>query len=208
MAEFFEAKKGGFNNFQKLKCLEQLKLLNDVGSSMSKVLQLPHAFLGFLRRLHKLTLSNTRFVWSDANKLGQLECLEVLKLKENAFCGTAWDSVGFSKLKVLWIERATDLETWKSSNFSFQRLKYLVLKSCDKLEAVPFEFAGVTSLQEMTLNNTKKANKSAKAIEGRKMQELMRKVAERKTGTDCQAPESFKFKLTIFPPESADCDST
>nr|XP_033514842.1 putative late blight resistance protein homolog R1C-3 [Nicotiana tomentosiformis] len=111
MAEFFEANKGGFNNFQKLKSLEQLKLLNDVGSSMSKVLQLPQAFLGFLHRLHKLTLSNTKFVWSDANKLGQLECLQVLKLKENAFCGTAWDSVGFTKLKVLWIERATDLET-------------------------------------------------------------------------------------------------
>ncbi|XP_009757879.2 putative late blight resistance protein homolog R1A-3 [Nicotiana sylvestris] len=209
MADFLEINKGGFNNFRKLKCLEQLKLLNDVGMSKSKVLQLPPAFLEFLRKLKKLTLSNTKFVWSDANGLGRLECLQVLKLKENAFSGTAWDSEGFSQLKVLWIERA-DFTNWRASNRSFQRLKYLVLISCDKLEAVPFEFAGVSSLQEMTLENTKKANKSAKAIEGRKtkMQELMRKVAEKKSGTDSQAPESFKFKLTIFPPESADCETT
>nr|XP_033511188.1 uncharacterized protein LOC117275947 [Nicotiana tomentosiformis] len=156
MADFLEINKGGFNNFQKLKCLEQLKLLNDVGMSKSKVLQLPPAFLEFLRRLKKLTLSNTKFVWSDANRLGRLECLQVLKLKGNAFSGTAWDSEGFSQLKVLWIERA-DFETWKTSNLSFQRLKYLVLISCDKLEAVPFEFAGVSSFQEMTLENTKKS---------------------------------------------------
>ncbi|PHT39452.1 hypothetical protein CQW23_23025 [Capsicum baccatum] len=124
-ADFLETNKGGFKNFQKLKCLEQLKLLNDnVDRSMSKVLHLPPAFPKFLCKLRKLTLLNTRFAWSEASRLGQLECLEVLKLKENAFSGMTWDSEtgGFNQLKVLWIERA-DLKTWKVANLQFQRLQ-------------------------------------------------------------------------------------
>ncbi|PHT63820.1 hypothetical protein T459_32349 [Capsicum annuum] len=109
MADFLETDKGGFNNFQKLKCLEQLKLLNEEVSSMSKVIQLPPVFVRFLHKLKKLTLSNTRFSWSEVNSLGKLECLEVLKLKENAFSGMIWDSEigGFSRLKVLWMKGQT-----------------------------------------------------------------------------------------------------
>ncbi|PHT39462.1 hypothetical protein CQW23_23035 [Capsicum baccatum] len=218
MADFLEINMGGFNNFQKLKCLEQLKLLNDnVDRSMSGVLHLPPAFPKFLCKLKKLTLSNTRFAWSEASRLGQLECLEVLKLKENAFSGTTWDSEigGFNQLKVLWIERA-DLKTWKVANLQFQRLQCLVVKSCDELEAVPIELADVRTLQEMTLEHTKKAIKSANAIKCRKQEmhrEHMQKAAESKSGTEIEGKkkvsedmESFKFELTIFPPETADCN--
>nr|XP_009788462.1 PREDICTED: putative late blight resistance protein homolog R1B-23 [Nicotiana sylvestris] len=190
MVSFFETSKGGFSNFGELKCLEHLKLLNDV---LSKDLHLPPTFFGFLRNLKKLTLSKTQFEWSEANRLAQLECLEVLKLKENAFIGTSWESEigGFSLPKVLWIDRA-DLKSWKVSNAQFQNLKNLVLKSCVELEAVPIELADVRSLQEMRLENTIKAIKSAKEIELKKQ----------------QAPQSSKFKLTIFPPESTDSKAT
>ncbi|XP_070018161.1 putative late blight resistance protein homolog R1A-3 [Nicotiana sylvestris] len=209
MAEFLETNKGGFRNFAKLKFLEHLKLLNDFGRSMRKVVQLPPAFAEYLQKLNKLTLSHTKFPWSDANILARLECLEVLKLKENAFSGTTWDlDIGgcFSQLKVLFIQRA-DFEIWKASDLSFQRLKCLVLISCDKLEVVPFELAGVSSLQQMTLENTNKAIKSAKAIECRK-RELIQESKKRKFGMDIsQAPDSSKFKLMIFPPETSDCNA-
>ncbi|PHT39441.1 hypothetical protein CQW23_23014 [Capsicum baccatum] len=177
MADFLETDKGGFNNFQKLKCLEQLKLLNEEDSSMSKVIQLPPVFVRFLHKLKKLTLSNTRFSWSEVSSLGKLEWLEVLKLKENAFSGTIWDSEigGFSRLK---------------------------------LEAVPVELADVRALQEMTLENTKKAINSAKEIQRRKQeihQEHMTEIKDKKKVTETM--EGFKFKLTIFPPEMADCTS-
>ncbi|OIT32083.1 PREDICTED: disease resistance protein RPP8-like [Nicotiana attenuata] len=183
MADFLETK-GGFNNLEELKCLEHLKLLNDA-PHMNKALHLPPAFFRFLRTLRKLTLANTRFSWSEATKLGQLESLEVLKLKEDAFIGDSWlpEVGGFSELHVLWIEKATELETWEASNLNFPVLRHLILISCDKLKDVPLGLADIPNLQEMRLENTSKAVKSAKDI-------LENKITK-----------SIKFNLTVFPPE-------
>nr|XP_016513509.1 PREDICTED: putative late blight resistance protein homolog R1A-10 [Nicotiana tabacum] len=114
----------------------------------------------------------------------QLECLEVLKLKEDAFTGKSWkvETGGFRKLRVLQIENAK-FETWEASNCPFPRLRNLILVSCVDLKAVPLELADLEYLQEMTLDNTKKANESAKEIECKKQEK--------------QTPESVKFKLTI-----------
>ncbi|XP_055800810.1 putative late blight resistance protein homolog R1A-3 [Solanum dulcamara] len=185
MAAFLESKGGsGISNLEELKCLEHLKLLNDV-HYMNKTVQLPAAFFRLVRTVKKLTLGNTRFAWSEAEKLGQLEALEVLKLKENAFMGETWkpEVGGFSKLRVLWIERA-ELETWEASNLSFPILRNLVLVSCDKLNAVPLELADIPNLHEMKLENTSKAVKSANDI-------LQRKKSK-----------NIIFKLSIFPPEA------
>ncbi|KAH0694916.1 hypothetical protein KY285_022013 [Solanum tuberosum] len=182
MAAFLESR-GGISNLEELKCLEHLKLLNDV-LYMNKTLQLPAAFFRLIRTVKK-TLANTRFAWSEAAKLAQLESLEVLKLKENAFMGETWkpEVGGFSKLRVLWIERA-ELETWEASNLNYPILRNLVLVSCDKLNAVPVELADIPNLREMKLENTIKAVKSAKDIlELKKSQKII-------------------FKLSIFPPES------
>nr|XP_009798711.1 PREDICTED: putative late blight resistance protein homolog R1A-10 [Nicotiana sylvestris] len=183
MAAFLETK-GGINNLEELKCLEHLKLLNDA-AYMKTSLHLPPAFFRFLRTLRKLTLANTRFSWSEANKLGQLESLEVLKLKEDAFIGDSWQPEirGFSQLQVLWIEKATKLETWEASNLNFPVLRHLVLISCDKLKAVPLGLADIPNLQEMRLENTSKAVKSAKDVQESKISKGM------------------KCTLTIFPSE-------
>ncbi|KAF3682965.1 putative late blight resistance protein -like protein R1C-3-like [Capsicum annuum] len=101
-----------------------------------------------------------------------------------------------------------DLNSWNVAGRQFQSLKYLVIKSCNKLEAVPVELADVRDLQEMTLENTKKAINSAKEIQRRKQeihQEHMTEIKDKKKETETM--ESFKFKLTIFPPEMADCTS-
>ncbi|KAM3339113.1 hypothetical protein P3S68_031199 [Capsicum galapagoense] len=71
--------------FKVLKFLENLTLLNDDKSD--KALHLPSAFFECLPYLKKLTLSKTRFDWNEANRLGQVKDLQVLKLKENAFTG-------------------------------------------------------------------------------------------------------------------------
>ncbi|KAH0692097.1 hypothetical protein KY285_019194 [Solanum tuberosum] len=183
MAAFLESR-GGISNLEELKCLEHLKLLNDV-LYMNKTVQLPAAFFRLVRTVKKLTLANTRFAWSEAEKLAQLESLEVLKLKENAFMGDTWkpEVGGFSKLRVLWIKRA-ELETWEASNLNYPILRNLVLVSCDKLDAVPVELANIPNFREMKLENTIKAVESAKDIlELKKSQKII-------------------FKLSIFPPES------
>ncbi|MCD7470257.1 hypothetical protein HAX54_009981 [Datura stramonium] len=198
MTEFFDTNTGKFKNFEKLKCLEKLKLL-DVSRSKVPTPQIPPTFLNFLRKLKKLTLSNTKFAWSDANSLGELQCLEILKLKENAFSGTTWDSVGFTELKVLWIDSA-DIKTWTASNSPFPTLERLVLKSCADLEAIPVEFVCVSSLQEITLKSTNcKASISAQTIRDskREIYQNNQKAAESEIGSNTQATESFRFTLHI-----------
>lgn len=183
MAAFLGAYKGGINNLKELQCLEHLKLLNDV-LFMNKALHLPSTFSELVHTVKKLTLTNTRFTWSEAEKLGTLESLEVLKFKENAFTGDFWEpKSGFSALQVLWIERS-ELESWEASVVNFPALRQLVLISCDKLDAVPLELADIPSLVEMRLDNTSKAVKSAKNVR------------------DSKTSKGMKLKLSIYPPEN------
>ncbi|XP_055800897.1 putative late blight resistance protein homolog R1B-23 [Solanum dulcamara] len=187
MAAFLESKGGsGISNLEELKCLEHLKLLNDV-LDLNKPLHLPAAFFRLVRTVKKLTLANTRFSWRDANRLAQLESLEVLKLIENAFIGESWQPEigGFSALQVLWIERS-ELESWKASSRNFPILRHLVLICCDNLKGVPLGLADIHNFQEMRLDNSSKtAVISAKEIKSKKP----------------------KFNLTIFPPETDSKDT-
>ncbi|KAK4357586.1 hypothetical protein RND71_023196 [Anisodus tanguticus] len=173
-----------FSNIGKLACLENLKLVNDTRLS-SKELRLPPAYI-FPQKLKKLTLIDTWFEWKDMSILGQLEYLEVLKLKENSFRGQMWnpEDGGFPRLQVLLIERA-DLTSWKASSGNFPRLKRLVLISCEKLEELPAELADLQSLHLMELqSSSESAAKSARAILKKK-----------------QEKEGSGFKLSVFPPD-------
>ncbi|KAH0757360.1 hypothetical protein KY290_020853 [Solanum tuberosum] len=179
----------GFDSFQELRCVENLKLLNN---GWSEELHLPPHFFSLQKTLNKLTLSNTNFEWSEADMLGQLECLTVLKLKENAFIGKNWKPKkgSFSNLQVLQIVWAENWETWDASNRPFQSLTHLVLISCYDLNAVPHELADLPYLQEMRLMRTFKAVSSAIEIKSKKLRR--------------QDPESsIKFNLIIFPPPSS-----
>ncbi|XP_019068866.1 putative late blight resistance protein homolog R1B-17 [Solanum lycopersicum] len=179
-------KERGFDSFQELRCIEKLKLLNN---DFSEELHLPPHFFSLQKTLNKLTLSSTRFKWSEADMLGQLECLKVLKLKENAFTGKKWKPKkgSFSKLQVLHIVWAGEWETWDASNRPFQSLTHLALISCYDLKAVPHELADLPYLQEMKLTRTFQAVSSAI--------EIKNKILQR------QDPESsIKFNLITFPP--------
>ncbi|CAN4125930.1 unnamed protein product [Withania somnifera] len=161
-----------FNNVKKLQCLENLKLIN-VGQTEQIQLCLPPAYI-FPTKLRKLTLSDTWLEWDDMSVLGQLECLQVLKLKDNAFKGGHWEtSVGAS---------------WCASGDHFPRLKHLLLISCDKLEEIPIGLADIRSFQVMELrNSTKPAAKSARDIKSKKDEQT--------------AAKTQRFELSIFPPD-------
>ncbi|MCD7452707.1 hypothetical protein HAX54_017831 [Datura stramonium] len=176
-----------FNNVKKLQFLENLKLIN-VDQTDQKQLRLPPAYL-FPTKLRKLTLLDTWLEWDDMSVLGQLEYLQVLKLKDNAFKGELWEPKvgGFRSLLVLFIER-TDLASWNASGDHFPRLKHLLLISCDKLEEIPIGLADICSLQVMELrNSTKPAAKSARCIQAKKDKQT--------------AAKTQRFELSIFPPD-------
>ncbi|KAL3381093.1 hypothetical protein AABB24_001291 [Solanum stoloniferum] len=176
-----------FNNVKRLQFLENLKLIN-VGQTDQTQLCLPPASL-FPTKLRKLTLSDTWLEWDDMSVLKQLEYLQVLKLKDNAFKGEHWElnDGGFPFLQVLCIERA-NLVSWNASGDHFPRLKHLHI-SCDKLEKIPIGLADIHSLQVMDLrNSTKSAAKSAREIQAKK--------------SKLQTAKSQKFELSVFPPDS------
>ncbi|KAM3323047.1 putative late blight resistance protein R1A-10 [Capsicum chacoense] len=176
-----------FSNVKKLQCLENLKLIN-VGQTDQKQLRLPPAYI-FPSKLRKLTLSDTWLEWDDMSVLGQLEYLQVLKLKDNAFQGEFWETKvgGFRSLLVLCIVRTT-LASWHASGDHFPRLKHLLLISCDKLAEIPIGLADIRSLQVMELRNaTKPAAKSARSIQAKK--------------SKLQTVKSQRFELSIFPPD-------
>ncbi|XP_016473834.1 disease resistance protein RPP13-like isoform X1 [Nicotiana tabacum] len=138
--DFLQTNKDGFSTFEGFNCLENLKLIS-VDPCTSDALQLPRALFRFLLKLKKLTLSNTMFDWNDATKLGQLECLKVLKLKKDAFTGRLWNPVigDFRELQVLWIQN-DDLQRWEATRVHFPKVRKLVLK-CPNLESEPAELS-------------------------------------------------------------------
>ncbi|CAI9105456.1 OLC1v1004384C2 [Oldenlandia corymbosa var. corymbosa] len=176
-----------FGYLRKLESLENLKLLNT--DETFKLYSLPPA-KSFPQQLQRLTLLNTQLDWSQMSTLGELENLEVLKLKEFAFQGTVWnpEKGGFKRLKHLYIGR-TDLREWEASADHFPQLKSLTLSGCDKLLSFPQGLAGVPSLQLVVLHYT-----------NRNVASSARKVQVLKLEQSKKAGKSNNFKLSVYPP--------
>ncbi|PHU02043.1 hypothetical protein BC332_27294 [Capsicum chinense] len=191
----FDNNASGLSELAMLKRLEKLKIVND-DQDVSRVLTLPVMVFILPNTLRKLTLSNTQLKWKDMTKLGQLESLEVLKLRQNAFSGEFWEpEIGsFTRLQVLWIEK-TDLQIWRASSHNFPRLKRLFLISCEDLEEVPSGLADIPNLQEMRLECTYKAVKSASIIAKKKLE-------------DHASSSTSGFRLSVFPPHFDADDSS
>ncbi|GAA0143899.1 antimicrobial response protein [Lithospermum erythrorhizon] len=179
-----------FDNIGKLQHITNLKLFNDVYQHLSdqgKRRGLPPAYK-FPTKLKKLTLSDTKLDWKYMQIFGNLEKLEVVKLKDNAFKGAIWqpEDGGCRSLKVLFIGR-TDLVHWQASSHHFPSLQRLVLRHCERLEAVPIGLADLTSFQVLEIYRTPKAAGSAKAIQ------------QKKFSNDTRS--NGGFKLSIYPPD-------
>ncbi|CAI9105452.1 OLC1v1004379C2 [Oldenlandia corymbosa var. corymbosa] len=177
-----------FKYLSKLESLENLKLMNDDVSS--KLSALPPS-RSFPRQLTKITLLNTLLDWKYMSTLGELDNLEVLKLKEHAFQGQVWKTGrgGFLRLKHLHIGR-TDLVSWEASRDYFPELRSLELNCCDKLQAIPHGLADIPCLQSVILHCTNPLVASS----ARRLQVLRLEQANR-------GNRSNKFKLSVYPPE-------
>ncbi|XP_031101551.1 putative late blight resistance protein homolog R1B-14 [Ipomoea triloba] len=107
---------------------------------------------GFPPNLKKLTLRYTYLSWKEIDTIGELSHLEVLKLKDFAFCGSEWkpSKLCFRKLKALLISRS-NLKHWHASSNHFPVLERLVLRYCWELEQVPLKFAKIGALKLIVL---------------------------------------------------------
>nr|GMD41399.1 putative late blight resistance protein homolog R1B-17 [Ipomoea batatas]GMD46045.1 putative late blight resistance protein homolog R1B-17 [Ipomoea batatas] len=89
---------------------------------------------GFPSKLKKLTLCSTYLPWEEMGVIGNLSNLEVLKLKDFAFCGPKWEPIEgeFQRLKVLLIARS-DLKRWEPNVYHFPILERLILSCTSSL---------------------------------------------------------------------------
>lgn len=125
---------------KRLERLEKLELVNDLYHKTTyedplNGIPQPNTFPPNLKQL---TLSNTLLKWRHMSILSEIETLEVLKLKDNAFTGIYWTAVdiSFPKLHFLLIAN-TDLVHWEASTKSLPNLNCLVLKKCENLNKIP-----------------------------------------------------------------------
>ncbi|XP_047944943.1 late blight resistance protein R1-A-like [Salvia hispanica] len=178
--------KGPFDSVRKMRYLGKLKLVNDKADTeqlncLPKVDQFPSG-------LTSLTLCWTSLKWQEISILRSLQKLEVLKLKYQAFVGSAWEledaDGGFPSLQFLHIEQ-TDLAFWQAKSHHYPKLRSLVLKNCDKLREIPVDLAKVESFKMLDLTTCIAAVGAARniAVEN-----------ENIFGKDSE------FKLSIFPP--------
>ncbi|KAK4394845.1 putative disease resistance protein [Sesamum angolense] len=157
-------------SLENLAFLENLKLVNDLsyeletGKSLRSLLQ--PKFLP--RKLKRLTLSATYLDWSDISTLGEIDTLQVLKLKNKAFIGRRWkvQDGSFEKLQFFLIAN-TDLVYWVASAGHFPSLRCLVLRNCDTLSEIPLCLA--ESLEKLDIAHVpESAFESAKKIQEKK----------------------------------------
>ncbi|XP_019177608.1 PREDICTED: putative late blight resistance protein homolog R1A-3 [Ipomoea nil] len=108
--------------------------------------------IGFPPNLKKLTLRYTYLQWKEMDTIGKLPHLEVLKLKDSAFCGSKWkpSKHGFQELKALLISRL-NLKHWNASANHFPVLERVVLRYCWELKQMPIKFANIGTLKLIVL---------------------------------------------------------
>ncbi|XP_027095967.1 putative late blight resistance protein homolog R1A-3 [Coffea arabica] len=131
----------GCNQFPQFGILNQLESLNISGRALNQ------GELSFPLNLKKLTLSKLRLPWKHMSAIGRLQNLEVLKLLSNAFEGRRWDMKEgeFLKLKFLKLD-SLDVVEWNATCDHLPNLQQLLLRHCKELEAVPFSFGEIPTI--------------------------------------------------------------
>ncbi|KAL0397262.1 UNVERIFIED_CONTAM: hypothetical protein Scaly_0174600 [Sesamum calycinum] len=98
--------------------------------------------------------------------IGSLPNLEVLKLRNDAFIGTQWESSEeeFPRLKFLQMEWL-NLKFWRAESTHFPVLQCLIIGYCSELE-IPCEIGEIPTLQLIEVGPlSKPAADSAKLIQ-------------------------------------------
>lgn len=132
-----------FDHICHLKELKSLKC-EVVNPEYNNFVVTPPAMLSaFPSRLRKLSLSGLGYPWKEMRKIASLPCLEVLKLRCNAFQGTKWEIEGykFMKLKYLLIEDCDVERLIVGQRRSLRKLECLSIQHCYKLEELYWKFS-------------------------------------------------------------------
>nr|GMD48959.1 putative late blight resistance protein homolog R1B-14 [Ipomoea batatas] len=121
-----EVSSDALDGVAQLYCLEELKF--ELGRVEHFCLP-----ISFPPNLKKLTLCKTYLPWEEMDIIGKLPNLEVLKLKDFAFCGPVWkpSAETFHRLKFLLVAHS-DLEHWDVDEdaYVFPVLKCLSIRCC------------------------------------------------------------------------------
>ncbi|XP_047959694.1 putative late blight resistance protein homolog R1B-12 [Salvia hispanica] len=131
-------------------CLHKLETLQLCASALDT-----HMIkqVSFPRSLKKLTLEDTELSWEDMEtKIGWLPHLQILKLKDNSFIGSEWETSEdqFASLKFLQIERC-GLECWITDSAHFPRLEHLHLCNLPRLTEIPSCIGEILTLHSIKL---------------------------------------------------------
>ncbi|XP_022882818.1 putative late blight resistance protein homolog R1A-3 [Olea europaea var. sylvestris] len=139
------------NHFPDLNFLSKLESLSVLTYGKRKF-KGDYSVFKFPMNIKKLTLLYMSLSLEIMSLIGTLPNLEILKLECTSFEGKIWDTKDdeFQKLKYLELYYVY-LEDWNSSEDHFPILERLVLKNCNVLKAIPFEFGKISTLQEIVV---------------------------------------------------------
>ncbi|XP_031102873.1 putative late blight resistance protein homolog R1B-14 [Ipomoea triloba] len=163
---------------------------------------------GFPSKLKKLTLCSTYLPWEEMGVIGNLSNLEVLKLKDFAFCGPKWEPIEgeFKRLKVLLIARS-DLKQWELNVYHFPILERLILRYCWDLKEVPNCFAKIGTMKLIVLDSCTSSlvGSTKKWLEG--MTDCPLRL--RQVGTKVELPDNESFEeVTLESSEEESVESS
>ncbi|KAJ0691038.1 putative P-loop containing nucleoside triphosphate hydrolase, leucine-rich repeat domain superfamily [Helianthus annuus] len=145
------------NDFKSLTYLEKLNITGFCSRMKSTV----HHYLKgcannritFPTTLKSLTLFECHLPWTDMSILQSLPNLQVLKLKDDAFEGSLWntDEQEFRQLKFLRLERL-NIKMWEAYSRSFPCLKQLQIFDCYHLQEIPLDIGDIPTLELIIIN--------------------------------------------------------
>ncbi|XP_042022972.1 putative late blight resistance protein homolog R1B-12 [Salvia splendens] len=137
----------GLNNLHCLDKLETLRLVCDTRLSDSHLVQ----EVSFSRSLKKLTLRETYLPWEDMNtKIGSLPLLQVIRLEENSFIVSEWETMEDQFLSLMFLQiEDCDLECWITENTHFPSLEHIVLCDLSALGEIPLSIGDIPTLQSI-----------------------------------------------------------
>ncbi|MFS7990174.1 putative P-loop containing nucleoside triphosphate hydrolase, leucine-rich repeat domain superfamily [Helianthus anomalus] len=146
------------NDFKSLTYLEKLNLTGFCSRMKSTVHHYPKGCannrITFPATLKSLTLFECHLPWTDMSILQSLPNLQVLKLKDDSFEGSLWntDEQEFRQLKFLRLERL-NIKMWEAYSRSFPCLKQLQIFDCYHLQEIPLDIGDIPTLELIIINS-------------------------------------------------------